>query len=120
VLAATLIIDAQLSKLILKPSRFGIFLCGGLPFDVEALKNNMVVQWSRKMEGAPSIQIPTVNCWAKTDMDYPGMVGPLSQHCALVDNMQVIHSAGHGVPSEGADLDSLVAAVTTILRRVET
>jgi hypothetical protein len=53
VLAVTLIIDAQLSKLTLKPFRFGIFLCSGLSFDAKALKNNIVVQWSRKMEGAP-------------------------------------------------------------------
>lgn len=65
------------------------------------------------------VRLPVVNSWANNDDDYPGMGPPLSQLCWAENNSEVVHSAGHGVPSEGEDLDNLVVAVTAILKRVQ-
>lgn len=119
VLAATLIISAESTGPV--PFNCAIFLCGGLPFDMTALKEGQVVQCTRKPEIMTAlIHLPVVNCWADNDQDYPGMGPDLSQLCSATDNLEVVHSAGHGVPSEGEDLENLAAAVTAILTRAKT
>ena len=118
VLAATLIINAELKGLV--PFKCAIFLCGGLPFDMTSLKEGKVVQCARKSEMTALMHLPVVNCWADNDQDYPGMGPNLSQLCSATDNVEVVHSAGHGVPSEGEDLEKLSAAVTAILNLAKT
>ena len=100
------------------PFKCAIFLCGGLPFDMSALQEGTVVQLTPQPNEEALMHLPVVNCWAHNDMDYPGMGPPLSQLCSAADNLEVVHSAGHGVPSEGQDLERLLGAVAAILKRV--
>ncbi|TGO59557.1 hypothetical protein BCON_0043g00150 [Botryotinia convoluta] len=113
VLAATLIIGADEPLF-----KCAIFLCGGLPFDMAALRDNRVVECTSISVERGLVRIPVVNCWADNDRDYPGMGPPLSRLCLPENNEEVVHSAGHGVPSEGEDLERLSAAVNAILKRV--
>lgn len=109
------IVEPLLSRV--PPFRCAIFLCGGLPFDVSALQEDTVIQLTPKPEKNALMHLPVVNCWADNDMDYPGMGPPLSQLCAAAHNLEVVHSAGHAVPSEGEDLERLLASVTATLKR---
>ncbi|KAK1143255.1 hypothetical protein N8T08_006955 [Aspergillus melleus] len=110
----------------LPPFRCAVFLCGGLPFAWEALKRGRVElitpppssSSSSSSCDRPLVEIPVVNCWAAHDEDYPGMGPPLSRLCAPEINEQVIHGAGHAVPSEGDDLIALEAAVRATFERV--
>ncbi|KAH8429840.1 uncharacterized protein LDX57_007511 [Aspergillus melleus] len=103
----------------LPPFRCAVFLCGGLPFAWEALKRGRVeLITPSSLCDRPLVEIPVVNCWAAHDEDYPGMGPPLSRLCAPEVNEQVIHGAGHAVPSEGDDLIALVAAVRATFERV--
>ncbi|KAL2845825.1 serine hydrolase FSH [Aspergillus pseudodeflectus] len=97
------------------PFRFAVFLCGGRPFDLRALQRGVIVEiMERPSPGTPLINLPVVNCWAGNDEDYPGMGPPLSSLCGI-NNVEVVHGAGHGVPSEGKDLDALCRAVEKII-----
>jgi hypothetical protein len=99
------------------PFRFAVFLCGGHPFDLRALQRGVIVEITRRpSSNRPLISLPVVNCWAKNDEDYPGMGPPLSSLCGKRNNnVEVVHGAGHGVPSEGEDLDALCRAVEKII-----
>jgi hypothetical protein len=118
VLAATLIIAVEEGLIeMVAPFRCAIFLCGGLPFDYSALQRGVVTLLSPRDNSRPLIHLPVTNAWASNDTDYPGMGPPLSQLCARDHNWEVIHEAGHGVPAEGKDLESLVHAVTATTER---
>ncbi|KAJ0424607.1 serine hydrolase FSH [Aspergillus carlsbadensis] len=98
------------------PFRFAVFLCGGHPFDLRALQRGVIVEITgRPSSDTPLISLPVVNCWARNDEDYPGMGPPLSSLCGKRNNEEVVHGAGHGVPSEGDDLDALCRAVGKII-----
>ncbi|KAL2784040.1 serine hydrolase FSH [Aspergillus keveii] len=99
------------------PFRFAAFLCGGHPFDLRALQRGVIVEITRRPSSDTRlISLPVVNCWAENDEDYPGMGPPLSSLCGRRNNnVEVVHGAGHGVPSEGEDLDALCRAVEKII-----
>ena len=125
VLAATLIIAAQSESLpqtgqskLKNPFSCAILLCGGLPFDMVALQENRVSQLTPKPGQRHLIDLPVVNSWAVNDAEYPGMGPPLSELCSARVNKESIHTAGHGVPSEGKELEDLVAAVEATLKEV--
>ncbi|KAL4947727.1 serine hydrolase FSH [Aspergillus filifer] len=100
------------------PFRCAVFLCGGYPFDVCALQRGEIVEITERpcRDGGDRslIDIPVVNCWASNDKDYPGMGPPLSTLCGESTNQEVVHGAGHGVPSEGEDLDALCRAIERV------
>ena len=121
VLAATLLVvahaDAERGPRKM-PFRCAVFLCGGLPFDYSALSEGVVRQIEPTEHQPPLIRTPVVNCWAANDTDYPGMGPPLAKLCIAEKNLEVIHSAGHGVPAEGEDLLRLHAAIVDMITQV--
>ncbi|RAL17773.1 uncharacterized protein BO97DRAFT_402274 [Aspergillus homomorphus CBS 101889] len=102
------------------PFRFAVFLCGGDPFDLAALQRGEVRLVRELPPGHHAwIRLPTVNCWASNDEDYPGMGPSLSALCDNGVNEQVVHTVGHGVPTEGEELHQLVTAVRATMERAQ-
>jgi Serine hydrolase (FSH1) len=100
------------------PFRFAIFLCGGDPFDLAALQRGEVLLIRELPRDQPAlINLPVVNCWASNDQDYPGMGPSLSSLCESGVNERVIHTVGHGVPTDGDELNQLVIAVRVTMER---
>ncbi len=120
VLAATLIIAVEHGLLkVPAPFRFAVFLCGGLPFDFVALQEENVKLVDPDLVRVPLIHLPVVNAWAINDTDYPGMGEPLSKLCFTQESRNVVHSAGHGVPGEGVDLDNLVDTLIATMQNAQ-
>lgn len=123
-LAATLLINAQSTALksgqdmarYQPPFKWAVFLSGGLPFDYDALSQGEARQLA-PCDEAEKISIPTALAWGSNDSEYPGVGEQLSLLCAENKRLTVVHTAGHGLPSQGKQLEFLVNAIKDTIDR---
>ena len=108
-LAATLLLRAEKQHVRL-PIKCAIFLCGTLPCEWQDLDRGDLRLLQAK-DVQHTIQIPTVHAWSSYDVDYPGQSAQLTQMCETTMRVEVLHTGGHSVPSQGNDLVALVRAV---------
>ena len=115
-LAATLIVrdghrtnNLFQNQRLLPTFRFAIFLSGGQPFDSLGLERGEIRQLEPSLDGRV-IDIPTAHFWGINDVDYPGSSEKLAKLCNEGNRAEVVHNAGHGVPSTKAYLTKMVEA----------
>ena len=92
------------------PIKCAIFLCGTLPCDW----NELELRRLRLLEAKDvqhTIQIPTVHVWSTDDVEHPGHSAQLVQMCETTKRVEVIHSGGHTVPSQGNESAAFAHAV---------
>ena len=95
-----------------EPPTFGcaIFLCGVLPtagFDFRQ------VEELQSLLGTLSagIAIRTVHAWSPDDTHFPEQSTKLVEICDKTKRMEVKHSSGHSIPSQGDELKCIADAI---------
>lgn len=116
-LVATLLLRAEKQQA-RPPIKCAIFLCGTLPCDWHELESGHMRLLQAEDVGQ-AIQIPSVHVWSLEDVDYPGQSAQLAQMCEATRRLEVLHSGGHSVPSQGNELVAFAHAVQQIIASLE-
>ena len=116
-LAATLLLRVEKQQVQL-PIKCAIFLCGTLPCDWHELERKHF-QLLQAKDVQFAIKVPTVHVWSSNDIEYPGQSAQLVQMCEATSRIEVVHSGGHIVLSQGKDLVALAHAVHQIISSIE-
>ncbi|KAI9693526.1 MAG: hypothetical protein M1820_009178 [Bogoriella megaspora] len=97
-----------------------ILLSCGMPWDLAALKAGESRRLTPEQDGG-CITIPTAHFWGQNDLE--GFAGnhDVALLCDESSRVEVVHNAGHGVPSGKhlQELDAMVAAVNLTFERAE-
>lgn len=100
--------------------RSAIFLSGIRPLNIMELQDDKVARAKREDVGPHSrwsyIEIPTVHVWSCNDSEIPGESRALADMCVEDKRVELLHSAGHAIPSEGLELESAAAAIRRLLQ----
>ncbi|ROW10956.1 hypothetical protein VMCG_00851 [Cytospora schulzeri] len=125
-MAATLLLQPQ-NPLLDKPEwvraramvHSAVFLCATLPVDVMELRRGEMA-WIKLQDVGPCgklrpISIPTVHAWSPGDVDNPGESKALVSMCDASERVEILHSAGHGVPSNRSEITAISSAIRKML-----
>ncbi|PSN72075.1 hypothetical protein BS50DRAFT_583665 [Corynespora cassiicola Philippines] len=116
---------ALAATLLLRPAnqaagkiRTAFFVCGILPCDWTQLElgNLHIPQAS---EVGELIRIPTLHAWSANDTDYPGQSLGLVRMCNASLRTEVMHCAGHQVPSQLYEVTAIAAAFKHMISSAE-
>lgn len=102
-----------------EPFKCAIFLCGILPADFTEVESK-TMQLLRAGDIQYVIQSPTVHIWSPHDEDYPGQSLELVNMCEPSKRIEVLHGAGHSVPTQGEDLMNAVDAIRRTMESLST
>jgi hypothetical protein len=64
------------------------------------------------------ISVPTVLAWSDNDTAYPGMSAKLVPMCTAEGRVEIKHSAGHGIPSKGPEMEAIADAIRALVEKV--
>lgn len=97
--------------------RSAVFLCGTLPCDWAELEQSKL-RFLRARDSNKVISIPSVHAWSPEDVDYPGQGEQLFEMCEEKNRVQVLHSAGHGVPSQHFEVEAIAGAIRDMIAKL--
>ena len=101
--------------------RSAVFVCGTLPVNCDELRQGEMGWLEADHVGAEPgllwrpVEVPTVHAWSMQDLDQPGQSQQLIRMCVEKGRVELLHSAGHGFPSEGNEVAKLAGAVRKML-----
>lgn len=99
--------------------RSALFICGIVPSDWDELqRGNITSIRPNDIRKEGLINIPTVHAWSRQDIEYPGHSEQLAQICMPENRFEVLHGAGHSVPTAEPDVLAMVAAVKLAMSQV--
>lgn len=112
-LTASLLLQPCLEENVMGQIKSALFICGSLPCDWNQLQRGEVALLEAEGVGRV-IQTPTVHAWSLQDVEHSEQSKKLVRMCGERTRIEVIHSAGHNVPS----LREEVLAVANAVRQV--
>jgi dienelactone hydrolase len=116
-LAMTLLLYADKVGLPRVPFKCAIILCGTLPCDWASLEKGEVQLLSET--GPNAVNIPTIHFWSPQDTDYPGQSPEVVKMCNVTTRLELIHSAGHGLPTQSQPVTELAQAIQDTVAKFE-
>lgn len=103
--------------------RSAIFLCGITPFDATKLQDNELARVDKDDVGTHGrwscIGVPTVHLWSPDDTEIPGESRALADMCVEDRRVELLHSAGHAVPSDSLEVEAAAAAIRGLFQRLQ-
>ncbi|KAL8668762.1 MAG: hypothetical protein Q9168_006620 [Polycauliona sp. 1 TL-2023] len=99
------------------PFRCAIFLCGGIPFDPQALDRGEV-RFIDPRESGAIFALPTASIWSRNDQVLPGMSQKLDGLCADMYKNVYTYDEGHNIPGPRSK-EAVQGCVRAIRRTIE-
>jgi pimeloyl-ACP methyl ester carboxylesterase len=105
--------------------RCAVFLSATLPLDTAELQRGGLTWVSPADVGSSDrgrlslIEIPTVHAWSNADLDNPGESNAVAQMCAEKGKVEILHAAGHGIPSSGNDVEAIASAIRKMISELD-
>ncbi|KAI0485235.1 serine hydrolase FSH [Xylariaceae sp. FL0804] len=95
--------------------RCAVFVCGVQPCDWSGLRQG-TLHLLQAEDVQRRIHLPTVHAWSPGDTEYPGQSQHLVQMCSKAGRFEVVHSAGHSVPTNKEEVGLLAEAIRHALK----
>ncbi|KAF2962695.1 hypothetical protein GQX73_g10878 [Xylaria multiplex] len=106
-----------------KMIRSAVFLCGTSPVDIAQLRQGKLGWVAGNLVGPGAklsrITIPTVHAWSSADTEKWAESEALGNMCLEETRTVVMHSAGHGVPSNRSEIRDLANAIRGMIGKLE-
>jgi pimeloyl-ACP methyl ester carboxylesterase len=107
--------DNEGTAKIFQPFKCAVFLAAGVPWSLDALRNNELIRMDKTSKSR--ISIPTAHVWASNDPLGPSMSAVVEALCIPRVRHVCIHNEGHTVPGRRS-AETLREAVNVIRRTI--
>lgn len=103
--------------------RGAVFICSTLPVDTMELRHGRM-GWVKAEDVGPAgklhpIGVPTVHAWSPRDLCNCAESRLLVSMCIETQRTEVLHDAGHGIPSGISEVTSMSDVIQGMMNKIE-